>query len=183
MPTTSAPVSVRRSASVDPMNPATPVTSAFMRTASRTRSGSRHGLPDASSEACTVRPVASDRPSVDSHDLVFELHPHRRHQRAPVRISSSSSYRAGWRYSQWASMTGQREAVGFHLAIAPARRRAADRCGRPRTRRSSWRSRRRPSGRFRRTARGRARRIGGALMPVAEARAPGRLGAAAAPPP
>ena len=39
-----------------------------------------------------------------------------------VRTSSSSSYRAGRRYAHCASMTGQADAVGFDLAIAPSRR-------------------------------------------------------------
>ena len=50
----------------------------------------------------------------------------------------------------------QREALRLHLAIAPARVRAASRCGRPRTTPGSWRSRPRPSCRFRRSARARA---------------------------
>ena len=75
---------------------------------------------------------------------------------AAVRISISSSYRAGCRYSQWASMTGSETPACFHLAIAPAGVAQPLGPARPRTTRGSSRSRRRPSDRFRRSARARA---------------------------
>ena len=89
---------------------------------SRTRSGSRHGRPRASSAACTVRPVAATAPSSQPTHLVAELHPHRRQQpslrpdlqlvvvpRRPAILAVRLDHR-------------QRHARVFHLAIAPAER-------------------------------------------------------------
>ena len=121
MPVTSAPRSSSAPARCEPMKPAAPVTSAFMRTACRTASGSRHGLPLGSSAAWTVRPVASDRSS-RPHDLVRELHPHGRQHAA--RRSDLDLVVVARRLAVLAVRLDdrQREPRLLHLAIAPAER-------------------------------------------------------------
>ena len=106
------------------MKPATPVTSAFMLrlvNRVRTRSGSRRGLPLGSSDAWTVCPPASTTSVGCPDDLIVEPHAHGREQ-GPRRRDLQLVVVAG-RLPVLAVRLDdrQREAVGLHLAIAPAR--------------------------------------------------------------
>ena len=87
---------------------------------SRTRSGSRHGLPDGSTAACTVLPAAAIVWSSRPHHLVVELHAHRRQHpsfrphfnlvvvpRRPQVLAVGLDHR-------------QRDAGDLHFAVAPA---------------------------------------------------------------
>ena len=71
----------------------------------RTRAGSRQGRPSRSSDACTVRPTASTAPSAGRTTSYPNATRTGDSSTPVVRTSSSSSYRAGWRYSQCASIT------------------------------------------------------------------------------
>ena len=124
-----------------------------MKTASCTRSGSRHGRPLAIERGVDGRAGRQRGGVRGAHDLVGELHAHRRQQRARrphlelVVVPRRLAVRAVRLDDR------QRRTRRLPSRDSSSRPRAADRCGRPRTRRSSSRSRRRPSGRFRRSAR------------------------------
>src|SRR5687767_1916619 len=85
MPETSAPSCRRRSARVDPTNPATPVTNA--RTSRHLENRAHTVRQPARLTAATERGMhgvagGEERAIAASHDLVFELQPDRRGQRA-----------------------------------------------------------------------------------------------------
>src|SRR4029079_1604060 len=73
---------------------------------SRTRSGRRHGRPLGSSAACTVRPEAATAWSAFRITSYWNSIRTGDNIRPSVLTSISSSYFAGLRYSQWASITG-----------------------------------------------------------------------------
>ena len=90
----------------EPMNPAAPVTSAFMRRPGGSRSGSRQGLPAAIERGVDGAPDAATDWSSPAHDFVRELHSHRRQHPSFRPYFELVVVLAGWRYSQCASITG-----------------------------------------------------------------------------
>ena len=141
------------------MNPAAPVTSAFTRTPRGSAPAAGTAARSRSSAACTVRPEAATSAVRRSRTTcVVELHPHRRQHppfrphlelvvvpRRPLVLTVRLDHR-------------QRRRLRAPSPDSSIRATAADPRAPPRTRRSSWRSRRRPSCRSRRTARARGTR-------------------------
>src|SRR5262245_26505845 len=138
MPTTVAPDSISRSASVDPMNPATPVTSAFIEGSwprrETTGCGSwedRQETPNPIGQPTRFalrverrvhRVAAGQRRAVrHTNDLILEFHPHRRHDGTRRHDLQLVVVPGGQPIVAVHFDNRQREAVSFHLTIAPAR--------------------------------------------------------------